>query len=346
MISQPVRLPVHPVHADHRLGRRAERAPRPALAPQRRRQRDRARCVFRDSVLGAHIKDSPWTDMSGFSWRDARFSEYRNTGPGSTVTADRPQLTDAQAPTYTAQKYLAGPTAGTRSPDRATTAGNLPAMTHEREITAGGSLPAERAAEPGRGRVDPASAAPGRTGAAGAATSAGSTGASSRPPTSSGSPCRRSTTPGCTPSGCSTAPPATETTTRVVEPLARGAALPGAAVRPGPGPGGGPDHRHRARCPTAPGCGPPPRGVEVDLAEPLPPGHEALGVVVPWSHRPFQYTVKDVARPARRPAVGRRRRARRARRWSRGRCSTTAAAGGRTRCAGTGVRGRGWSTAG
>ncbi|MGC4806408.1 pectinesterase family protein [Micromonospora sp. DT233] len=65
--------------------------------------------VFRDSTLGAHVKNSPWTDMSGFSWRDARFSEYRNTGPGSAVTADRPQLTDAQASTYTAQRYLAGP---------------------------------------------------------------------------------------------------------------------------------------------------------------------------------------------------------------------------------------------
>ncbi|WFE92917.1 pectinesterase family protein [Micromonospora sp. WMMD987] len=64
--------------------------------------------VVRDSVLGAHVKDSPWTDMSGFSWRDARFAEYRNSGPGSTVTADRPQLTDEQAPTYTPQRYLAG----------------------------------------------------------------------------------------------------------------------------------------------------------------------------------------------------------------------------------------------
>ncbi|WP_431924517.1 pectinesterase family protein [Micromonospora wenchangensis] len=64
--------------------------------------------VFRDSVLGAHVKDSPWTDMSGFSWRDARFAEYRNSGPGSTVTADRPQLTDEQASSYTPQQYLAG----------------------------------------------------------------------------------------------------------------------------------------------------------------------------------------------------------------------------------------------
>jgi pectin methylesterase-like acyl-CoA thioesterase len=64
--------------------------------------------LFRDSVLGAHIKDAPWTDMSGFSWKDARFSEYRNSGAGATVTADRPQLTDAQAATYTPQRYLAG----------------------------------------------------------------------------------------------------------------------------------------------------------------------------------------------------------------------------------------------
>lgn len=36
--------------------------------------------------------------MSGFSWRDDRFAEYRNTGAGSgAASSDRPQLTDAQA---------------------------------------------------------------------------------------------------------------------------------------------------------------------------------------------------------------------------------------------------------
>lgn len=40
-------------------------------------------------------------------------------------------------------------------------------------------------------------------------------------------------------------------------------------------------------------------GVEVDLVVPLAPGHESLGVVVPWSRRRFQYTVKDVGRPVR-----------------------------------------------
>ena len=46
--------------------------------------------------------------MSGNSWQNARFFEYRNTGAGATANADRPQLTDAQAAIYTSQRYLAG----------------------------------------------------------------------------------------------------------------------------------------------------------------------------------------------------------------------------------------------
>ncbi|WP_022917514.1 DUF2804 domain-containing protein [Ruania albidiflava] len=38
-------------------------------------------------------------------------------------------------------------------------------------------------------------------------------------------------------------------------------------------------------------------GVRVDLVAARPAGHERLAVVVPWSSRRFQYTVKDVARP-------------------------------------------------
>ena len=38
--------------------------------------------------------------------------------------------------------------------------------------------------------------------------------------------------------------------------------------------------------------------VRFDIVAHRPPGHECLGVVVPWSDRLFQYTVKDVARPA------------------------------------------------
>ncbi|MFR9780221.1 DUF2804 domain-containing protein [Micromonospora sp. MS34] len=90
-----------------------------------------------------------------------------------------------------------------------------------------------------------------------------------------------------------------ETDTEVVVPFARGTAFPAVSgageVRATGGrlaidvdqrPGGS---TIRA---TAP-------GVEVDLEAPLPPGHESLGVVVPWSTRRFQYTVKDVGRPVR-----------------------------------------------
>lgn len=38
--------------------------------------------------------------------------------------------------------------------------------------------------------------------------------------------------------------------------------------------------------------------VAFDVVAALPTGHERLGVVVPWSDTRFQYTVKDVARPA------------------------------------------------
>jgi hypothetical protein len=39
-------------------------------------------------------------------------------------------------------------------------------------------------------------------------------------------------------------------------------------------------------------------GASFDVVAAKPPGHECLAVVVPWSDRRFQYTVKDVARPA------------------------------------------------
>ncbi|WIX99494.1 pectinesterase family protein [Amycolatopsis mongoliensis] len=67
-----------------------------------------AQVVVRETVLPAAIKPAPWTDMSGFSWKDARFFEYHNTGPGAGTGADRPQLSTAQAATFTAQRYLAG----------------------------------------------------------------------------------------------------------------------------------------------------------------------------------------------------------------------------------------------
>lgn len=67
-----------------------------------------AQVVVRETALPAAIKATPWTDMSGFSWKDARFFEYRNTGPGAGTGTDRPQLTAAQTATFTAQHYLAG----------------------------------------------------------------------------------------------------------------------------------------------------------------------------------------------------------------------------------------------
>ena len=53
----------------------------------------------------------------------------------------------------------------------------------------------------------------------------------------------------------------------------------------GPGRGG---TRLRARIP----------GAQLDIVAALPERHERLAVVVPWSDTCFQYTVKDVARPA------------------------------------------------
>ncbi|MFI8070473.1 pectinesterase family protein [Streptomyces sp. NPDC086033] len=54
--------------------------------------------TVRNTSLSAAVKSTPWTDMSGFSWKDDRFAEYKNTGAGSgAASGDRPQLTDAQA---------------------------------------------------------------------------------------------------------------------------------------------------------------------------------------------------------------------------------------------------------
>ncbi len=67
-----------------------------------------AQVLYRDCWLGAHIADSPWTDMSGFSWREARFHEYNNRGPGARVTADRPQLPKSAEGNFTVKNYLQG----------------------------------------------------------------------------------------------------------------------------------------------------------------------------------------------------------------------------------------------
>ncbi|MCO8272815.1 pectinesterase family protein [Actinoplanes sp. TRM 88003] len=71
--------------------------------------RPNAQVLYRESNLSATIKTAqPWTDMSGNSWKNARFLEYKNTGSGAGANSNRPQLSDAQAATYTPQRYLAG----------------------------------------------------------------------------------------------------------------------------------------------------------------------------------------------------------------------------------------------
>ena len=67
-----------------------------------------AQVLVRDSWLGAHVSASPWTDMSGFSWREARFAEHHNRGPGAQVTPDRPQLPAAEEARFTVRTYLEG----------------------------------------------------------------------------------------------------------------------------------------------------------------------------------------------------------------------------------------------
>jgi len=71
-----------------------------------------AQVVVRNTELGAAIRTAgPWRDWdAATTWAAARFAEYRNTGPGAAIPhpATRPQLSDADAATYTAPAYLAG----------------------------------------------------------------------------------------------------------------------------------------------------------------------------------------------------------------------------------------------
>jgi pectin methylesterase-like acyl-CoA thioesterase len=66
------------------------------------------RVVVRDSWLGAHIKDDPWTTMSGYDWTEGSNAEYRNGGPGAKRNSDRPQLTRTEAQDHEVADYLAG----------------------------------------------------------------------------------------------------------------------------------------------------------------------------------------------------------------------------------------------
>ncbi|MFD3701315.1 pectinesterase family protein [Streptomyces sp. NPDC058646] len=65
--------------------------------------------TIRNSNLSAAIKGTPWTDMGGFAWKDDRFAEYMNTGPGAgPKSAERPHLTDAQAASHEVSQWLGG----------------------------------------------------------------------------------------------------------------------------------------------------------------------------------------------------------------------------------------------
>ncbi|WP_251551560.1 pectinesterase family protein [Neobacillus muris] len=65
-----------------------------------------ANVVLINNYLGSHIHPEGWTDMSGFSAKDARFYESRNHGPGANPA--RPQLTDKEAKKFTIENILNG----------------------------------------------------------------------------------------------------------------------------------------------------------------------------------------------------------------------------------------------
>jgi pectin methylesterase-like acyl-CoA thioesterase len=68
----------------------------------------RGQVLYRGVAMGAHIRNDPWTDMSGFSWKTARFTEYSSTGAGAVINADRPQMSASTVSQYTPTAYLAG----------------------------------------------------------------------------------------------------------------------------------------------------------------------------------------------------------------------------------------------
>ncbi|GAB7192915.1 hypothetical protein NUM3379_36240 [Kineococcus sp. NUM-3379] len=89
--------------------------------------------LVRDTELPAAVRSSPWTDFGTSAWRNARLSEFGNSGPGAGTNADRPQLSAAEAARFTKFTYLAGadgwnPTGQTPPPPPAdTTAPAVPA---------------------------------------------------------------------------------------------------------------------------------------------------------------------------------------------------------------------------
>ncbi|MFD5914589.1 pectinesterase family protein [Streptomyces massasporeus] len=65
--------------------------------------------TVRNTSLSNAVKSAPWTDMSGFSWKDDRFAEYKNSGAGAgPASSNRPHLSDAQAADQEVADWLAG----------------------------------------------------------------------------------------------------------------------------------------------------------------------------------------------------------------------------------------------
>jgi pectinesterase len=64
--------------------------------------------IIRDSVIGAHVGPVAWSDFGTWPWREARFAEYHNRGPGAAPSADRPQLDHETARGYTPEAFLRG----------------------------------------------------------------------------------------------------------------------------------------------------------------------------------------------------------------------------------------------
>ncbi|WP_038290527.1 pectinesterase family protein, partial [Acetivibrio straminisolvens] len=71
--------------------------------------RPNAYVVYKTCYLGDHIREVGWTSMSGNAPENARFFEYKNTGPGAAVNSSRRQLSDAEAAKFTPENILKGP---------------------------------------------------------------------------------------------------------------------------------------------------------------------------------------------------------------------------------------------
>ena len=64
--------------------------------------------VIRESWIGAHVGATAWSDFGTWPWREARFAEFRNRGPGAIASPDRPQLSPAGAAAQTPAAFLRG----------------------------------------------------------------------------------------------------------------------------------------------------------------------------------------------------------------------------------------------